>query len=489
MSTETVYYSSANDIKAAELRRRQAEAREARRKAAELKAERKAQEVARRRIATANLAIYDQELLFQREVARLDEATQRLPDLSMATPVLPNLEMSNYRAPEDVEAYAAIVAIEVGLFTKQLDSAIVESERLLQRRLATAEAWREVKDLENNAELRKETIDALAGHLKLVLEEITLPLRPDTNAELEDVQAYLEAIKQSMAEINRKFSSLISCQQSRERASELSGTKLHSSKAENALKEHQASLLASAKITLRQTLDQALNSYEMCFEELPKAIQLLIEDTIEKAGTSDKSEQLIRWVAREKQHLDAIQKSLSMMQNIPELVHENEHLSYRWSRLVERLQRVAGGIDEFEPDLDREYSQIFRDTSRKVCSAYTRSDWMCAMSKQGFEVFERENGQGLVVVDLNNLDVWLEADEVQSKEGAGFGVSMELKTDADNTPDQEGAITENVCSRLGQVKDATAENANGQGAIIARTPKITRGKRPAKALKTFQKHL
>jgi hypothetical protein len=490
MSTETVYYSNAKEIKAAELRRREAEARKARRLAVQLKAEKEVQEAARRRIAAANKAIREQEQLFQHEVARLDEASLRLPDLSMCTPVLSTLEVANNNAPEAFEAHVSTITGEVGRFTHQLNVAITKAEHLLQRRLAKAEAWREAKDLEDIAQHRRKNVDSLATQLQLDLEEITLPARPDSHSEVEEVHAYIDTIKQSITEIEQQHARLIACQQSRKHASSLAGPQLHASDAEKAHKEHQASLLASARICMRDTVDQTLNSYGVRMEELSKTTQWLIEDAIASANASDKSEQVIRWIARAKQHLDGARKSLSMMQQIPEMIHEDEHLSNRWSRLVERLQRVANGLDEFTPELDREYTQISIDANRNVCTAYTKADWVYAMSKQGFEVFERKNGEGLVVVDLDNLEVWLEADEIESKEGEGFGVVMELKTDATSNPEQETAITENVCSRLKQVKGATAaNNTNVQSEVIARSRKITRGKRPAKSLKTFQQPL
>ena len=141
MSTETVYYSKASDIRAAELRHRQAEAREARRKAAQLKAEKKAKEVARRRIEAANIIIREQEDLFQREVTRLDEASQRLPDLSMRVPVLSSPDFTSNANPEDVEVFAESMTSEVSSFTNQLQAAIVEAEYLLQRRIEKAETW------------------------------------------------------------------------------------------------------------------------------------------------------------------------------------------------------------------------------------------------------------------------------------------------------------------------------------------------------------
>lgn len=489
MSTETVYYSKASDIRAAELRRRQAEAREARRKAAQLKAEQKAKEVAHRRIETANIIIQEQEDLFQHEVARLDEASQRLPDLSMRAPTLTTLDFSRNATPEDVEAFAESMTFEVSSFTHQLQTAIVEAEYLLQRRIEKAKTWQKIQTAENNVKHCIQEIDNLATLLQAVPEETVLPERPNTSAELEDVQIYLESIRQFLNGLERQYSNLLSRQQSRQRASELAGSHIDASNVEIVHEEHHASQLANAKSSLKKTLEKALSSHQISWKELPEDTQWLVEDAISHADSSDKSEQVVRLIARAKQHLDGTQKSITMMQDVPEMVHDNKHLSDRWSRLVERLQRVANGIDEFTPDVDREYRQISMDANRNICTAYTKADWLCAMSEQGFDVFDRDNGEGMVVVDLNNLSVWLEAEEVQSKEGDGFGVSMELKTDTESSPEQESNITENVCSRLNQVMSTTTDKADTHSEVVSQTRRITRGKRPAKKLKTFKQPL
>lgn len=61
------------------------------------------------------------------------------------------------------------------------------------------------------------------------------------------------------------------------------------------------------------------------------------------------------------------------------------------------------------------------------------------MSRQGFEVLEPEEGEGLVVVDLQNPDVWLRGTEMQAEDG-GFAVMMELETAADTSPQQDERI-------------------------------------------------
>ena len=66
---------------------------------------------------------------------------------------------------------------------------------------------------------------------------------------------------------------------------------------------------------------------------------------------------------------------------------------------------------------------------------------------------------------------------------------MELMTDVESTPQQEKATTEDVCARLGRVNGGVSEKAKAESAVVSHTHKITRGKPPARRLKTFRKEL
>ena len=79
----------------------------------------------------------------------------------------------------------------------------------------------------------------------------------------------------------------------------------------------------------------------------------------------DRREQVARWIAREGQRHHGVQRALCMMQEAPELVHEEHGLAARWSSLLARLQRVAGGLEELTASIEREYDQL-KDESTAI---------------------------------------------------------------------------------------------------------------------------
>jgi hypothetical protein len=497
MSTTTVSVrSTTRAARIDEVRRREAEARDAARRAAQRAAqaredlcrEMEAREAARRRTDAANRVIGEQEDRFQQLIARLDEAARRLPDLSLTAPALQSLRHEAAADAAQLEAYAVRLTAEVADFSLQLDRAITEGERLLARRVARAAAWREAADLEQQAALRAQANQELASRLQVPLVSVLLPPRPGADVELESVESHVAALRKVLDEFNRQHASLIARDETRARAIDLAGTPTRARSAAEAQARHASERRTAAQAALRRTRDKALSTTGLRLEDLPDALQWLIDDALAQAHTVDRDEQITRWIVREKQRRDGVERALSLLQSAPDLVHELPQLSQRWTNLLACLQRIAGGLEEFTPSLEREYEQIQADARRNANSALTRADWLQAMSAQGFEVLEREDDRSLVVVDLDHPEVWLEATELESEQG-GFSAVLELKTDANSSPDDDAAITSDVCSRLTRVAGTATDSVQTQAEVIEHKPRITRGRRPAKARKTFAQGL
>ena len=494
MSTTTVSVRSTTEEAILEdVRNREAEAREAARRAAERAArveeekrrrEALEREMLRRRLEAANQIIARQDALYQKEVSRLDEASRHLPDLSFRAPSLPGLSSGVAGNPEKLEEYAGKLTSTVQNFSRELDGAIAEAERLLARRIAKATAWRTASDLEQSTAVRTQAGREVAARLNEPVVFPALPEKPGTEVELEAVEGYVVALRSALDAINRQYARLIACEEARERAAALAGSHVKTRSASEAHARHESARIASAQAKLGETVEAALSSSGMALNELPDAMQFLIEDALLHAHTLDRTEQVVRWVAREKQHQDGMRRAMFLMQRAPETLHDDAALTQRWANLLVHLQRVAGGLEELTPSLDREYEQICADAQRNLNTAFTKADWVKAMSEQGFEILEREDGQGLVVVDLDHPEVWLEATELESPDG-GFGAVLELKTDMEPGADQEAAITARVCSRLGQVAGAAASKVQTQAEVIERKNRITRGRRPSKARKAM----
>jgi hypothetical protein len=467
MSTTTVSVrSTTRDIEIEELRSREAEVREA----------------IRRRIGVANKTIAMQENCFQSAVARLDAAARRLPDLALSALTLPALNSDIANNPAMLETYATQLTAEVVQFERRLGAAIAEAERLFARRIAKATAWRNAADLEQQLDLRTQASLEVAMRLNESVTFASSPEKLQSEAELEAVEAYVTALRQQLEHANRLFSSLHARSEARTRATALAGTMVSAQSADVAHARYEENQIATAQAVLRGHLDSVLSNFGLRINDLCEGARALIDDALAYAHCQDQRERITRWIAREQQHREGVARALTLMQSVPNLVHEDRALALRWASLLVKLQRVAGGLDDFTPSVEREYEQIRADARRLLNMTYTKADLVQALNEHGFEIFEREDGHGLIVVDLDHPETWFEATELESEQG-GFAVVLELKTDVALA--DEAKVTADICAKLARTTSTTTPNVKIQAEIIEHENRIKRARRPAKAHKTF----
>jgi len=471
MSTTTVSVSStARDIRIEELRRREAKVREAN----------------LQRIGVANQMITKQESRFQGLVSQLDAGARRLPDLTLNAPTLPVLSSVVANNPASLEAFATQLKVEVDRFERQLNTAVAEAERLLSRRIAKAAAWRSADDLEQQLNLRKQASVEVATRLHENVALTASPKKPQAEAELEEVESYVIVLKQELEHVNSILSSLRARADARGRAAALAGSQVTAQGADAAHAHYEEKQMASAQAMLRRHLDATLSKAGLRMNDLSESARVLINDALAYAHCQDQRTRLTRWIAREQQRRGGVECALKMMQSAPNLVHSDQTLERRWTSLLAQLQRVSGGLDDLSPTIEREYQQIHADANRLLNMTYTKADWVQAMSEQGFTIFEREDGQGLIVADLDHPEVWLEATERETEQG-DFVAVLELKADA--TPVDEAKVTADICGRLAKTSCATTPEVTIQAEVIEHEKRIKRASRPVKARKTFAQGL
>ena len=511
MSTTTVSFrSTTHDADLAAARRREAAAREAaresRRRAEEERrrqreARRQAEEERRReaerqrRLARANRMIAEQEVRYQGLVARLDEAARRLPDLALSTPRLATMDVGTAQDPAQLEAYATQLTADLAAFAHRVDGAIAEAERLLARRLAKAAAWRRATDLEQRLEQLATEIRTAAAQLggTAPADLGPAPVRPQPEAELEAVDAYEAALRGRLAAAEGQRDRLVAQVQARERAVALSGVQVQTRTAEDALSAHAQVQRERAMAALAAFRDAELARAGLRLYELPVTLQAQLAEAVAAALSHDYRPSIARWIAREGQRRTGVARALALLQCAPDLVHEDAGLARRWASLAGQLQRIAGGLEDLHPSVEREYAQLGADARRLVNAAFSRADWVQAMCEQGFEVLEREDGQGLVVVDLDHPEVWLEATEYADAQG-GFAASLELKTDAERQTDAaalagETRITDAICAKLARAAESGTPDVATRAAVVEHEDRIKRARRPAMARKTFAQRL
>ncbi|MCB1628672.1 MAG: hypothetical protein KDI48_13185 [Xanthomonadales bacterium] len=478
MSTITgSYQSTSEDAELEELRRKEAQAREAARIAAErAERERRRAEAERRRVERSHAAIAERNEQFQRVVAKLDEAAGRLPDLELSAPRLPVLGGDVAGEADRLETFAQDLAERVQRFERKVDAAIAQAEYLLQRRIAKAEAWQRCADLEQQCKHLAGASQDLVERLGRSDSAPVLPTRPQAEAELEAVLAYEAVVREGLATLGTHHAELNARLQARERAAELAGPAVTARSAATALQDFDDVRRNSARQALLRHRDERLDEAELEFGQLPAALRDLLDGAVEDAHLQDQRSRVTRWIAQEKQRRDGIERALALLQRVPDLVHDDATLSRRWSVLSARLQGIAGGLEAFGPDVDREYEQLRRDARTLLNGHYASADWVERMRGQGFEVYEREDGAGLVVVDLDHPGIWLEGIEQRAEDG-GVLTTLELKTDA--APADEAQVTDAVCSKLREVAGKITPKVASQSEELERKQQITRGIRPA----------
>lgn len=489
MSTTTVSFRSTTlDADLAAVRRRETAAREAARESRRrAEAQRRRQAEEERRLARANRTIAEQEARFQGLVARLDEAAGRLPDLVLSAPGLAAMGGGTAQDPAQLEAYAAQVTADVAAFADRVAGAIAEAERLLVRRLAKAATWRSATDLEQRLEQLAAEIRAAAAQLGATARADAAPGRPKLGAELEAVEAYETALGHRLAAAEGQRDRLVAQVQSRERAVALSGARVQTRAAGEALSAHAQAQRERAMAALAAFRDAELTRAGLRLEDLPATLRAQLAEAVAAALSHDYRPSIARWIAREGQRRAGGVRALALLQCAPELVHEDAGLAQRWAILAEQLQRIAGGLEDLHPSVEREYAQLGADARRLVNAAFSRADWVQAMCAQGFDVLERQDGEGLVVVDLEHPDIWLEATEYEDAQG-GFAATLELKTDATALAEETG-ITDAVCAKLARAAESGTPEVATEASVVEHDSRIKRARRPAAAKKTFAQRL
>lgn len=486
MSTTTVsFHATAQDVKLEELRWAEEAAREAARLAAAREAEkRRIEESIRQRMHAANRLIASTEARYRALLLRLDEAAGRLPDLILAAPQLPHLDSETAGDLLPLEAYAHGLTSQVNAFERRLDEGIAAAEHRLRRRLAKAAAWREIVDLQAQLDLRHRANLDIATGLNERLDAAGLP-PPAADAELEAVETHVGALRRALDAAATTNRALKARQAAQRRAADLAGTARDAGNAEDRVQRFEAAVLDAVRRRIEDRIAAALDRTGQQLADLSDATRMLIEGALTNAGGPDQGERVTRLILSEKERRDGIARALSFITRPPDLSQGDPALIRRWTNLLGQFQRVAGGLDAFSPSLEREHQDIAAAADRQRNAAFSKASWIRAMAEQGFEVVQRDDGDGLILVDLDNPDIWLEATEVAPKDGTtdGFGAVLEMRTDGASAASHEVAATD-ICARLARVA-APRPNITSVAEVVERDSRVPRARRPTKARHAF----
>jgi hypothetical protein len=458
MSTTTVSFRAvANRVSVIELRRREEAARE----------------IQRRRLGSAEKAVGIQQAHYANLVKQLDEGRSRLPDLVFIASALPNAPIN--QDPVAMEQHAADLSQLVAALERQVRDAIAAAEIALQRRQMLAAVWLEIHNIEAEIAVRNQASALLANRLQEQLKsELLQPL--DKSATLEEAQPTLARLQQTLERIRAEHLSLELRMQSRKTAGLLSGQRVEANSAKAELDSWAEARASEAKTEIRQTINAALTSAKLTLEALPTALQLQTQFAIENAHETDHSLQITDLINRHRVRLDSIQNATQMLNNPPQYADDTTGaMESRWHNLVNRLEAVACGLDEWSNSLELEYHQVHEDCSRALQRAYAKANFIEEAAASGFQMSDGDDD--LLLMDLEGFPgYWVEVRKESTDEG--YATISELKTDSALSNNQDKSVTEAICKKLQAMANSTDDKVQSAVEIIEQKPVVTRAKRP-----------
>lgn len=441
--------------------------------------------IERERSAQALSQLLQQEERLHAIQSLLDEASARLPDLRRVTAFEWAEPPSEKAGAAQLESHLSQVRQQLDSFERDVENAINQAEVQLQRREATAAAWHASQDNEAQWRMNHQAMAELSQRLGQSPRRESMHNRPATDAELETVQAHVERLQIAITRQAAVLSVLRSETMTLARAGETAGVTVTGVRgAQEALAQHDAKAVAQSRARFEASLVQAMAANAVRSEHLPEGVQRLIEGARQMSADKDWSVTLQDWMAREATRRHDTARALVMLSSPPEGVVEDESLSRRWQQLTPHLQAVMSGHETMRSDLEAEFVQLGRDAQRQLNYRLSRAAWFARLASQGLEVLEREDGEGLVVIDLTCPETWLEAQEIEGENGE-FAATLELMTDAAPGSLDEEAQTASVCDRLGKASGQKTDKVKAESEVLERKKRITRARKPA--LKTQSK--
>ena len=412
---------------------------------------------------------------------RLDEAAARLPDLSLRPLEMPPMPGGTAATAVRLDRYCDELEGAVKAYELLASTAIDKAALTLQRRQETARLWRVVADMTSRMPQLHAHCVVMGQHTGEPVPTLRIPSKPDALAELEVIRGHRHEI-QALLKVWESREKTLNARQTVQAASaRLAGTDVTAHSADRTLQAAEVGIRARAQASLQAHLTAEMIRHNLKRESLPAGLAALVANALTQAASGDIRDlrpEVSVWLAREAAQREGVRHAEQLLQTVPEGVNEDNKLRRRWGQLTSQLQRVMNAMDPMTPSLQREHEQLRADAQRHVNLMLARADWVAVMTRSGCEVLERADGGGLVVIDLDHPDVYLEVLEYMDEHGT-FAASLELKADPDAVIVDENAVTEAVCRKLQQASGHSAPNVSAQSEVVERKSQISRGRRPA----------
>lgn len=468
-------------------RKQEAEAREAARREAEARAaaEREARrkeaeaQAIRQRIEQARAAITAQDQRYQQMVGRLDQARARLPDLHLATQPFPNNTPANAQTTPDAwEAHAVQVEHSVTAFERRIAAAISEAERQLERRRQLAATYLQIDEVCAEAALRHSRINTLAAQVRVAVQSRPLG-QPAADLDLENAQVALERLRVALKAIRDEETRLETQCHTAQRAQALSGTTVSAAGAEQAHNAYQQARHTVARTAIQRTIDQALQAHQLREDTLPESLRLQLQHLLSVAGEQDSGEHARTLLAREASRQRGIARAHVLMTDVPDGIADQPDLTQRWDALAGRLQRVAAGQEPLIESIEREYQQLRTDAQHRLDGAYALADWVKALHQAGIQAVATDDENRWVLLDDSAPGSWILATLYADEDGA-LNIKTELfkEESAPANPQADAQAVASACAKLQQAARQTDQKVGAAAQEVERDTRLRRKRRP-----------
>lgn len=464
MSNTTISVSQAAEAaRLADIRRQENAARQAR--------------IERERSVQACGQILAEEERYRRIQERLDAAANRLPDLAADSRFSWPDAPGEKAGVNGLETYLSGLRRRIDAFEHQVDSAIERAEHILQRRQATAAAWRISQDAETQWRMNHQARAELSQRLGQKAPADALPTRPGKTAELEAVQDHVAGLQTAISRQELLLTRMRTEIRKLARAGETAGATIGNVRSgEQSLAEYSETAAVEARSRFEASLVQAMSSNSLQVEDLPLGLQRLIEGARRMAEEKDWTVTLGDWMAREARRRTDTARALTMLSSPPEGALEDAELELRWQQLTPRLQAVMAGHEFMTSDLETEFDQLGRDAQQGLNARLSRAANLAQLSQQGMTPEECEDGNYIIEIDERT---WLELEEFEGENGE-YAATLVLKTDAPEGSFDEEAKTAEICNMLAKAAgQQTTDKVKSDSEVVERKSRITRDRKPA----------
>jgi hypothetical protein len=493
MSTTTVSYSStANEVSLRELRRKEEKSRVAARRkeekehedlrrkeerAREIQRRQEAEALAelRRRLSAAQQSITTQEARYTKLVELLDEKRSRLPDLMFFLP--PLLSAPTGQNPAFFESHATELTQMLNTLEPQANTAINAAEVTLERRKKLAATWMEIHSTVAEIAARNKACTTLADQLNKGFIVSNAASSLHKTATLEEAQAHLKSLHQILKNLQDQHKSFKTLAKNREIAHSLRGNEVQAASSEQRLTEYEMrnahEKMESVKLTINNAVTKASFSG---MAELPMALQLQATFAIEQAAVTNACPQVAVLINRHRVRLDNIAKAEKLLSNPPKYADDTTgKMEIRWRYLINRLQAVTCGLDEWSGSLELEYHQIQKDCACAMQRAYAKANFIAAAIDSDFQI--STDGDDLILMDLTDYPGYFVEVEKELTDD-GYLTVAKLKKEFSVNGDHDAVVTGVVCKKMQEMAQSNDTKVDSGIEVLERKPEVTRAKRP-----------